>query len=211
MKVVVFGATGRTGREVVRLATDGGHQVVAITRRPAVWDPQRGVEVRAGDVLEPDSLLGLFADVGAVISTIGPDNGRGPTRVYSAGVASITAELRRSGCGRLVVISAVPVSAGTDKTRFERWVLHPILWRFFGASYRDLQLMEARLIAAHDVPWAVVRPPRLTDKGADDDVRQAWDVPLSHPRTISREALAKVLLEVATAEPFRGGVLTVSQ
>lgn len=146
-----------------------------------------------------------------MISAVGPDDGRSPTTVYSAGVASIIAELRQVEGVRLVVISAIPVSPDTDKSRLERWGLHRLLWRFFGASYRDLRLMESSLEAADDVAWAVVRPPRLTDKVATDDVRRAWDVPLSRPRTISRAALAQVLLEVATAEPFRGGILTVSQ
>lgn len=211
MRIVVFGATGRTGRHVVRLATEGGHDVVAVTRAPMGYEAPAGVEVRIGNVLEPDSMRGLFASADAVISAIGPDDGRAPTAVYSDGAGSIVAEMRRASVGRVVMISAVPVSAAADKTWFERMVLHPILWRFFGASYRDLRLMEAGLTEVKDVAWAVVRPPRLTDKQAAGDVRRAWDVPLRGAQTISRQALAQVLVEVATAEPFRSGFLTVSQ
>ena len=35
MKIVVFGATGRTGLPLVKQALDAGHQVVAFVRDPA--------------------------------------------------------------------------------------------------------------------------------------------------------------------------------
>lgn len=211
MKIVVFGASGRTGREVVRQAAAAGHSVIAVTRRPADYDAPAGVDVRTANVLEPDSLRGLLLGTDAVISAVGPDDGRRATTVYSAGAAAITAEMRRVGAGRLVVLSAVPVSADEEKTWFERLVLHPMLWRFFGASYRDLRAMEFTLTTAEDLEWAVVRPPRLTDKPPRGSVRAAWNAPLRGARMISRRALARVLLEVATARPFHGGVLTVSE
>lgn len=60
MRIVVFGATGHTGREVVRLASAGRHEVVAVTRRPVEYEAPPRVEVRPGDVLQPDSLSGLM-------------------------------------------------------------------------------------------------------------------------------------------------------
>lgn len=211
MRIVVFGASGRTGREVVEQAVAAGHGVIAVTRRPAGYDAPAGVDVRAANVLEPDSLRGLFLHADAVVSAVGSDDGRRPTTVYSDGVAAITAEMRHGGANRLVVLSAVPVSADGDKTWFERLVLHPVLWRFFGASYTDLRAMESELATAENLEWAVVRPPRLTDQPPRGSLRSAWNAPLRGARTISRRALARVLLQVATAEPFRGGVLTVSE
>lgn len=210
MRIIVFGATGRTGREVVRQAATAGHDVVAVTRRPADYDAPPGVDVRAADVLDPSSLGDLFRPGDAVISAIGPDDGRRPTTVYSDGVRAIISGMRNGGADRLVVISAVPVSAPADKTGFERLVLHPVLWRFFGPSYRDLRAMEADLATTGDLGWAVVRPPQLTERPSDRRVRSAWDVPLRGTRSISHHALAESLLAVATAEPFRSGVLTVS-
>lgn len=62
-----------------------------------------------------------------------------------------------------------------------------------------------------DLDWVVVRPPRLIDKTPRRSLRTAWNAPLRRTREISRQALARVLLDVATADPFRGGVLTVSE
>lgn len=207
----MFGASGRTGREVVSQARADGHAIVAVTRRPNHYDAPPGVEVRMADVLEPESLRNLLLRADAVISAIGPDDGRHPTTVYSVGVHAITAQMRRDGVGWLVVISAVPVSADEEKTWFERLVLHPILWRFFAASYRDLRAMESDLSTMDDLDWVVVRPPRLIGRPPHRSVRTAWNAPLRRTREISRQALARVLLDVATADPFHGGVLTVSE
>lgn len=211
MRIVVFGATGRTGREVVALAAANGHRVVAVTRSPTTYAAPAGVDVHAADVGQPDTLDGLFHPGDAVISAIGPDDGRRPTTVYSDGVHAMINAMGPAGAGRLVVISAVPVSPDTEKTTFERLVLHPILWRFFGPSYLDLRRMETRLQATDDPSWAVVRPPRLTDQQPGRTVRMEWDAPLRRPSKIGHRALAQVLLDVATAEPFRSGVLTVSE
>lgn len=211
MNIVVFGASGRTGRNVVAEAMARGHQVTAVTRRPEAYAAPPSALVRAGDVLEPESLTGVLDGAAVVISAIGPDNGRAPTVVYSRGMRSILAEMAAAEVTHVVVVSAVPVSAKTEKTWFERWVLHPILWRFFGASYRDLRTMEAELATATEVQAVIVRPPLLTDDSPAATLRTAWDEPLTGPRKISRRALARVLVDVATADPFRSGTLTVTE
>jgi uncharacterized protein YbjT (DUF2867 family) len=59
MKVLVTGATGYIGGRLVPRLVEAGHDVVCMARDPArlagrAWD---GVEVRQGDVFEPDSLV----------------------------------------------------------------------------------------------------------------------------------------------------------
>ncbi|MFT4164018.1 MAG: NAD(P)H-binding protein [Microlunatus sp.] len=212
MNVVVFGASGRTGRLVVAEAASGGHRVVAVTRNPDSYRAPASVSVRRGDLLEPESLAGVLDGAEVVISAIGPDDGRAPTEVYSVGMRAITAEMLRARVSRVAAISAVPVAADSEKTWFERRVLHPILWKFFGGAYRDLRVMEAELAVARGIQAAIVRPPLLTDdEGAGVPPRMAWDERLPGVRKISRHTLARVMIDVATAEPFRTGILTVTE
>jgi len=61
MDIVIFGATGATGRELVTRALDRNHGVTAFVR-----DPDRlgipGPEVVCGDVLDPAAVQGAFGN-----------------------------------------------------------------------------------------------------------------------------------------------------
>ncbi|NYI70745.1 putative NADH-flavin reductase [Naumannella cuiyingiana] len=209
--IAVFGATGGTGRLLVTALRERGLGVVAIVRDPTGYKAPPGVIVKQADVLDPSSLDGVLDNVDAVISALGPRDGRSPTTVYSRGMRNIIAQMRAAGVHRLVVISAVPVSPPEENTFFVRHILHPILWRFFGPSYRDLRVMEEELrTRAKDIDWTIVRPPLLTDDPARGDVRRAVDSPLGKPKKISRADLANELANAALDESLAHKTLTVS-
>ena len=53
MRVIVFGATGKTGRHVLRSALDRGHEVTAFGRSVDRLEPESGLHVFRGDVFDP--------------------------------------------------------------------------------------------------------------------------------------------------------------
>jgi uncharacterized protein YbjT (DUF2867 family) len=64
--VLVTGATGRVGREVVAQLLDAGVPVRALTRRPETAGLPAAVEVVAGDLTVPESLDAGLRGIGAV-------------------------------------------------------------------------------------------------------------------------------------------------
>src|SRR5438128_4509950 len=72
-KYFVTGATGFIGGRVTRQLVDAGHDVVAIARNPeSARDLESiGVDVRRGDITDPDSLRGLMAGVDGVFHIAG--------------------------------------------------------------------------------------------------------------------------------------------
>jgi NAD(P)-dependent dehydrogenase (short-subunit alcohol dehydrogenase family) len=83
MNLIVFGATGGTGRQVVAQALTAGHAVTAVARRPdALAIRHDRLAVLHGDVLEPATLAQPLAGQDAVVSALGVRS-RAPTTVFS--------------------------------------------------------------------------------------------------------------------------------
>ena len=70
-RVLVVGATGYIGRQVVAELVSRNYQVVAVSRRPAKQGEFEGAEVRIADVTDPHSLKKAFHDdINVVISCL---------------------------------------------------------------------------------------------------------------------------------------------
>jgi putative NADH-flavin reductase len=190
MKVIVFGATGGVGQHVVEHALAAGHCVTAVARRPeAIATKHERLTTAHGDVLEPASIAGLVCGHDAVISALGAA-GRGPTTVYSDGMASILAEMQAAGVSRLLCVSASGLDPGP---LWQRWLAKPLLWRVFKHSYTDLARMEAH-IKASGMRWTIVRPPRFTDGPRTGRYFTAINRPLTHGWHISRADVADYIV-----------------
>jgi uncharacterized protein YbjT (DUF2867 family) len=114
MRVAVTGANGFVGRHAVARLLLGGHDVRAlISERPGAERELPGagseMDVRRGDVRRPESLVGVFDHVDAVIHTVAIPTERKQrfTDVNVSGVAHVVAEARRAGVGRIVHMSAL--------------------------------------------------------------------------------------------------------
>jgi uncharacterized protein YbjT (DUF2867 family) len=112
--ILITGATGNVGREVVNLLHSSGEQIVAVTRHPDTAGLPEGVQVVAADPSHLQILEPYLKGVEAIL--ISP-RGLGDA---TAGVA--TAELlalaARQGTPRVVVLSAATVEYGGGYERF---------------------------------------------------------------------------------------------
>ncbi|MEU8030132.1 NAD(P)H-binding protein [Streptomyces sp. NPDC049099] len=98
--ILVTGATGTIGSDVVRQLAARGEKVRALTRDPAKARVPSGVEVVRGDLREPASLQAALEGVTAafLLRPPGPDEGQDAALVAAAGAA---------GVRRLVKLSAI--------------------------------------------------------------------------------------------------------
>lgn len=194
-RLAVIGANGRTGGRVVRQAVSRGYEVVAVARAPATsLAGMEGVQVVAGDALDRDAMRAAVAGCDAVVSALGVGTSRKPTTVYSGGVGNVLAAMEAHDVGRIVVVSAAPVGPSSGHPPFQRRVLLPVLRRFLGAQYADMERMEAALRAS-DVDWVSLRPPRLIDKPGRGTYRLDIDAPLRGGGSLRCDDLATALLD----------------
>ena len=72
MKLLVLGASGGTGKQLVQQALGQGHLVTAFVRDPAKIEvPHPNLRVVRGDVLQPDTVEAAVAGQDAVLSALG--------------------------------------------------------------------------------------------------------------------------------------------
>src|SRR6478752_8695699 len=106
VNIVVFGATGGTGRAVVEQAIGAGHQVTAVVRRGGSLAETPGLRVAVvPDWDPPVDLDQAVRGQDAVISALGTA-AKGPVSVCTDGVRGIIGAMSRTGVRRLVVVSA---------------------------------------------------------------------------------------------------------
>ena len=169
MKIVVFGATGSTGRHVVEQALLAGHDVTAVVRRPDQVAPRPRLVVRAGDVLDAASLHESCSGADAVMSCIGPrtrfggqlGSGFFPGTVMSVGTAHMVAAAESAGVRRFVFQSGIGLSDGDELSRANRRVMR--VWRtLFATAIKDKAEGE-RVLRASALEWVIVRPVGLSN------------------------------------------------
>ncbi|MCT8398113.1 NAD-dependent epimerase/dehydratase family protein [Weissella cibaria] len=56
MKILVFGATGKTGREITRQALSNGDEVIAYVRHPENLSEQTGLTIVGGQLNDLDRI-----------------------------------------------------------------------------------------------------------------------------------------------------------
>ncbi len=200
MRLLVAGASGRTGRLFTELALDRGHEVTALVRNPSrVRVSHERLRVVTGDVLVPDTLLSAIAGQDAVVSVLAPrprDNGR----VYVEGTRNLADATAAAGVQRLVVVSAEGAGASPKALPLAyRAVLHiPVVARL----YPDIARMERELMARTDMEWTIVRAAVLTNGPGTGAYRTAVGEVVPKGLWVSRADLAEFLLTVVDSAAF---------
>jgi putative NADH-flavin reductase len=164
MKIIVFGATGKTGRELVRQALEAGHQVTAFVRDPAhleVHHPR--LEVAVGQVTSDQAAVtSAVKGHDAVITALGTEqtvSGMRSPGLMSQAMPTIIRAMTDTGVDRLVSLSAFGVG---DSRREAPLFLRIMYGLFLGRVFADKAVGE-QLLRDSELDWTLVYPVLLTD------------------------------------------------
>ncbi|MGW4210316.1 NAD(P)-dependent oxidoreductase [Lentzea sp. NPDC004789] len=192
MKIALFGASGRTGRQFLEQAGAAGHEVTAIVRGAADLPGHPRLSVVAADVMDPDAIGPLLAGQDAVVTAIGPRQASKPTTVQTDSTASILSAMRHHGTRRLVAVSNSGMVTTGDGP-MTRFAAKPILRRLLRHTWADMRRMED-LVRASELDWTILRPPMLTDGRRTGAYRIALDRNVRGGLRLSRADLADGIL-----------------
>ncbi len=201
MKILILGATGRTGKWLIRKALEKGFLVNVLVRDKSSLETLDRLNLFIGSPLDKELLAQAMTGCDAVISSLNisrtsdfPWARLRASETFLSDVASHLISLApETGVNRFVICSAW----GTRETKqhipfWFRWLIDT---SNIGVAYRDHEKQED-LWEKSALNWTLVRPVGLTDQKITQGIRITKN---RFPRpnlTISRASLAKFMLEI---------------
>ena len=207
MKILLIGATGPTGRELLAQGIALGHEVTATVRNPETASLPAGARIVRADVLNAASMAAAVAGQDVVISSLGSKLSRKPTTLFSAGTRNLIDAMNSSGVGRLVCITGIGAgdSRGPGGFFYDR-IFQPLL---LNEIYKDKDRQE-ELIRASSLDWTIVRPGTLTNGPRTQHVRSWTDLTGVTVGKISRADVAWFIFNCLNDQKSIRSTLTIA-
>ena len=194
-RIVIFGASGRTGRSVVAQAVQRGDEVVAFVRDASTqWFPD-AVEVRQGNPSDPHDVEAALVAADTVVSALGPIAEETTTEISDA-TGVIVDAMQRLGPRRIVIAANGKVLDDSEVTG---------AYANVAAEHRR----DAAILRQSSVDWTVVAAPMLTDDASTGSVVAVVEGK-APGRSITRGDFATALLDAIGTDAWIGHVVGVS-
>ncbi|CAJ2500439.1 Uu.00g032920.m01.CDS01 [Anthostomella pinea] len=128
-KLLVFGATGATGRIIVERAPELGWKVTVCGKRTLQEQAKNeAITTVEGPLDDEETLRTAIAGQDAMISVFGPSNPRASTAIFIPSYKLILSTMKSEGVRRITARSTFSVPDAKDKSSLLRWFLVTVLW-----------------------------------------------------------------------------------
>ena len=198
MEVLVLGAAGGVGQRAVALAVEAGHSVRAGARSPVAAPPS--VQPVVLDVRDAEAVRRAVDGVDAVLWCVGVTR-RSGADVGRVGLPHLVAAARATGVERVVTVSGAGVTLPGDRKGAGARLASALTRRLAGDLVADKQ-GEHDVLAASDLRWTEVRPPRLTEGAPTGHWRLVAEAPGLTAPPVSKGDVAAAMLHLATSQAW---------
>jgi putative NADH-flavin reductase len=207
VRLLVVGASGRTGVHVVAQALGHGHEVTALVREAELpVTAHERLRIVVGDVLDPAQLGPAVQGQDAVISVLAARRGE-LASVYADGTANLVRAMTARGVERLVVASAAGMGGHVRELPLAYRAL--LLLPRLRADYAAMELMEGDVMLS-DLEWTIARAAVLTNRSQTGHYRVVDGPVAPKGLSISRADLAAFMLKVAESRRYIRRIVAVA-
>jgi len=193
--ILIIGATGGTGRELVKQALEEGHHVTAFVRKPKKLKIEHPyLRLMQGNVLDYPSIERATRGQSAVLSALGHKRFLWPTKILSRGTENILRAMKDCRVPRFICETSLGVGNAVGRLGLPPSLIFvPLVLPFY---LWDRVRQEKLITEATDIDWVIVRPPILTKGLARGKYRHGPNVGnYVWPRHISRADVADFMLQ----------------
>jgi putative NADH-flavin reductase len=178
MKVVIFGATGFSGKAILKEAlSQQNHVTVLVRSKSAILIQDENLHIVEGNVLDRNTVAGVLNNCDAAIQCLGL-GGKGSgkfTTFISDATKIIVEEMEKQRIKRLIAMSNV--GAG-NSVSFQPWIftkiILPSFMKWLQVIIDDKNRMEP-IIMNSELDWTIVRCPNIVDKTSKGNVHATLD------------------------------------
>lgn len=225
MRVLLLGASGRTGLLTLAEALSRNHTVTAIVRRPDAIASHDRVSVITGTPLVQADIAKAFSSapssdpVKAVICTL--NNGRtgdfpwakttAPKDFMANCMRNTVGVMREHGVKKVVMLGTIGVgdSRAASGWFFNKVVDYSNLKITFDDHYEVQKLLEEEGQSVRDFHWVDVRAVGLSN-GKRQPIKEFGNVGKGAGYFISRDSIAEFLLNAVESDKYNGQTPVIS-
>ena len=199
MKLLVFGATGSIGRQLVEQALDQGHAVSAFARHPGkLAFEHQNLQIIEGNVLDKDAVERAMRDQEAVLCALGAGR-KGIVR--AEGTRNIIRAMQQTGVRQLICQTTLGI--GDSRGNLNFFWKHIMFGMLLRQAFADHMVQENH-IRQSDLDWTIVRPGAFTDGRRTGAYRHGFPgTDRSTQLKISRADVADFMLKQLADDTYR--------
>lgn len=206
MKVLILGATGRTGKLILEEALNQGYEVRCMVRDPKKIEINNSkLKVFKGSPEIVTDLETAIKDCHGVISALNISRTsdfpwsklRTPPTFLSSVMKNIISLSERIGIHRIVICSAWGV--GETEKEIPGWFRWFIKNSNIGVAYKDHERQE-NILKTSTLDWTIIRPTGLTNFDNDKIIIESYGNEPKPKLTISRKQVARFMVDALKRE-----------
>lgn len=216
MRLLILGATGRTGKLVMEEAIAKGFEINCLVRSRRKLETSGKIRIVEGN---PSNLIDLRAameNCDYIINVLNISRKsdfpwaslRTPKTFLSRVMNNLIETSSEMNLQGITICSAWGVlETKKDLPLWFKWLID---YSNIGFAYKDHERQE-KLLEKSDLKWRIVRPSGLTNTKKEQQIKESYDNSPKPSLTISRKSLAKYLIDSIYNEELKGRKVVISR
>lgn len=200
MQIVIFGATGMVGTQLIKQALYNGHNVRAFGRNVFTADLPKNdqLELIQGALFDQQQVYDAIRGTDAVICSLGGDS-TGSDITRSLGIKNIITQMQKADVPRIVALGEMSIlNADNDTLIMDQPNFPAKLLPISREHLKAYQYLKASLLN-----WTMVCPPEIIDSEATGNFITSFDyAPIPDSNNISSADLALFMLSELNKNEF---------
>lgn len=215
-RILLLGATGRTGKIALTYALAKGYEVNCLVRDSSKISAQENLYVFEGTPANKEDLANALQGCKTVVNILNisrtNDFPWAPLRTPPTLLSNTTQDLlelsQNNSLDRIVSCSAWGV--GDSRTEIPRWFKWTIQYSNIAKAYRDHERQES-LLMDFSLNYTIIRPTGLINSGKEMRVKESFNGTPKPSLLISRKATAQFLIDALEREDLNRRTVTISK